>query len=182
MGRYDGWRTASWVMDTHLAGGMGSRLRRPLRNLPDEATSGVVNDTILAKAPPLWIPAFAGMTVVRRSPFAGTTVVWWRALSPSPRPSPIEAHPLTPALSRRRGRAAFLRPTAREGGFETRPYSTTRGGEGERGRAAFLRPTAREGGFETRPYSGPASPSLNSYDSSTSGVVHEDRGVHADRV
>ena len=31
--------------------------------------------------------------------------------------------------------AAFLRPTAREGGFETRPYSRTRWGEGERGRA-----------------------------------------------
>ena len=28
----------------------------------------------------------------------------------------------------------------------------------------------------------PASPSLNSYDSSTSGVVHEDRGAYADRV
>ena len=50
---------------------LDSRLRRPLRNLPDEATSGVVNDTILAKPPPLWIPAFAGMTVVQRSPFAG---------------------------------------------------------------------------------------------------------------
>ena len=53
--------------------GCGSRLRRPLRSLPDEATSGVVNDTTLAKPPPLWIPAFAGMTVVQRSPFAGTT-------------------------------------------------------------------------------------------------------------
>ena len=55
--------------------GMGSRLRRPLRNLPHEATSGVVNDTILAKHTPHWIPAFAGMTVVQRSPFAGTTEV-----------------------------------------------------------------------------------------------------------
>ena len=53
---------------------LDSRLRRPLRNLPDEATPGVVNDTVLAKAPPLWIPAFAGMTVAQRSPFAGMTV------------------------------------------------------------------------------------------------------------
>ena len=30
---------------------LDSRLRRPLRNLPDEATPGVVNDTILAKPP-----------------------------------------------------------------------------------------------------------------------------------
>ena len=37
--------------------------------------SGVVNDTILAKPPPLWIPAFAGMTVVQGPPFAGTTGV-----------------------------------------------------------------------------------------------------------
>ena len=50
-----------------------TRFRRPLRNLPDEAMSGVVNDTTLAKPPPLWIPAFAGMTVVQRSPFAGIT-------------------------------------------------------------------------------------------------------------
>ena len=48
-----------------------SPVKRPLRNLPDEAMSGVVNDTILAKPPPLWIPAFAGMTVVQRSPSAG---------------------------------------------------------------------------------------------------------------
>ena len=54
---------------------MDSRFRRPLRNLPDEATSGVVNDTIMAKPPPLWIPAFAGMTVVQGSPFAGMTAV-----------------------------------------------------------------------------------------------------------
>ena len=71
-----------------------SPVKRPLRNLPHEAMSGVVNDTILAKpptpldtglrrydgcakvssrerreapSPPLWIPAFAGMTVVQRS-------------------------------------------------------------------------------------------------------------------
>ena len=43
-----------------------------LRNLLDEATSRVVDDAILAKPPPLWIPAFAGMTVVQRSPKAGT--------------------------------------------------------------------------------------------------------------
>ena len=52
---------------------MGSRLRRPLRNLPDEPTLGDVTDAILAKHPPHWIPAFAGMTVVQRSPKAGTT-------------------------------------------------------------------------------------------------------------
>ena len=38
------------------------------------------------------------------------------------------------------GCGAFLCPTAGEGGFQTRPYSTTRA-------------TAREGGFQTRPYS-----------------------------
>ena len=44
-----------------------SPVKRPLRNLPDEAMSGVSNDTTVAKPPPFWIPAFAGMTVVQRS-------------------------------------------------------------------------------------------------------------------
>ena len=46
-----------------------------MRNIPDEAMSGVVNDTILAKPPPLLIPAFAGMTVVQGSQEAGTLLV-----------------------------------------------------------------------------------------------------------
>ena len=51
------------VMVTHAGG--GERVRYglsastgPLRNLPDEATPGTVNDTIEPKPPPRWIPAF----------------------------------------------------------------------------------------------------------------------------
>ena len=122
---------------------MGSRLRRPLRNLPDEATSGVVNDTILAKAPPQLLDTglrrYDGCAKVSLDGNDGGVVESaltltpalshrWRGGSqatPSPRPSP--------AGGGERGKEArprFLRPTAREGGFETRPYSTTRGGGG----------------------------------------------------
>ena len=35
---------------------------------------GIVNNTILPRPQPLWIPAFAGMTVVQRPHFAGMAV------------------------------------------------------------------------------------------------------------
>ena len=42
-------------------------LDETLRKLPEEAMLGVVNDTTQSKPPPLWVPAFAGTTVERRS-------------------------------------------------------------------------------------------------------------------
>ena len=69
---------------------MGPRLWRPLQNYPKRIQIAVWDDSCHSQIKGFWIPAFAGMTVMQRSPFARTRggirfgviryFLWWKRM------------------------------------------------------------------------------------------------------